>query len=166
MLIDCLVPPNLAQLGVRRQGNGKAADLLTIWATPYPVITNYKLWCRDMGWKPFAGGNLHRQGRYGEPGFLLSGYRDTILEGRAHSPHLYAFALDSAVPKDVQAEAAVKADKHFARVGLYPDNAFIHIDLAPQCWIDKYGGARYWVRKKGIYRSFNVLSDAIDFAGG
>ena len=166
MIVDCLIPPNLAALGVKRQGNGKLADLATIWDTPYPVITNYKLWCDDMGWEPFAGGTRHRQGPYGMPGFLLSGYRDAILEGRMHSPHRYAFALDSAVPTDLQADAAVKGDKRFARIGLYPDNGFIHLDLAPQCWIDKYGGARYWVRKNGVYTSFDSLDDTIDFAGG
>ena len=164
MIVDCLVPPNLAALGVKRQGDGKAADLATIWATPYPVITNYKLWCNDMGWEPFAGGTRHKQGPYGKPGFLLSGYRDTILEGRVHSPHRYAFALDSAVAKALQAEAAIKADKRFARIGLYPDDGFIHIDLAPQCWIDKYGGAPYWVRKNGVYTSFDWLEDAVVFA--
>ncbi len=157
-----LRPPNLAELGVKRRGDGKAPDLQTIWISPYPVITRYKIWCDRMGWKAFGGGDMHNLGS--GIGVPTSGYRDLIIEGRKQSPHLHAIALDCYVPADMQKDAANKADQLFARVGLYPEDQFMHLDLMPDCWMEKFGGRRYWVKIDGCYKYCDAINDAIGYA--
>lgn len=152
-----LVPPNLAALGVKRQGDPEAADLMTIWNTPYPVLTRYKLWCDLVNLQPFAGGEVTAQGSPSIAGYITSGYRDQLVEGRKHSPHLFALAIDVAVG-DVHRQLAVApaALNFFSRIGLYPDNGFIHLDLMPASWLVKYGGRQFWCRIGGVYNSFNT----------
>jgi hypothetical protein len=158
-----LVPPNLAALGVRRRVES-VADLLTIWDSPYPVITNYGRFCRAAGITPFNGGTHDAQGPMG-PGYITSGYRDRIIEGRRHSPHLFGLAIDVAIGNVVaQVHAAEVAMNFFTRVGLYPDNGFLHLDLCPMAWMNRFGGRRHWVRRAGVYTSFDTLSAAITFA--
>ena len=167
MRSHCLLPQNLAAFGVKRQGDGMAADLLTIWKTTYPVITNYKKVMARVGWVPFAGGTMDYQGPRTLQGFITSGYRDQLIEGRKNSPHLYAIALDFGVgPPKEQARVARLASDLFYRIGLYPDNGFIHVDLMPSDWIRRYNAARYWVRKNGVYRPFDNLDNAIIYSGG
>ena len=162
-----LLPQNLAALGVKRQGDGKAADLLTVYATTYPVLTNYKALCGRLGWHPYAGGSMDMQGDRSIQGFLTSGYRDELIEGRTNSPHLYAVALDMAVGGFVeQARVARHAADLFYRIGFYPDNGFLHIDLMSPEWIARYNASRYWVRKNGIYKPFDNIGDAITYSGG
>lgn len=160
-----LVPPNLAVLGVKRRLPMIVPDLLTIWETPYPVITRYKILCDRLGIIPFAGGELRQQGPSSEIGYITSGYRSAIIGGNMCSPHLYALALDIAIG-DVhrQVVAARVAVDLFSRVGLYPDNGFIHIDLVNDAWLERYHGRLYWVRKDGSYTSFDELEPAIEFA--
>jgi hypothetical protein len=160
MIITDLVIPNLAVLGVKRRGDGIAPDLQTIWLTPYPVITRYVLWCKRMGWAPFGTGNMRNLG--GGVGVPTSGYRDLIINGRTQSPHLHAFALDCYVPAQLQKDAAIEADRLFARVGICPDRKFMHIDLAPESWIAKYGARRYWVQRAGQYLYADTLGEALD----
>ena len=160
-----LVPPNLARLGVKRRIGPPEADLLTIWDTPYPVLARYKLLCRDLRIEPYAGGTMEEQGPSYRPGFITSGYRDAALEDRSNSPHMFAFALDVAIgPADAQIEAAQAAVRHFARIGLYPARGFIHVDLAPDCWMVRFGGIRFWVQVNGVYHYFDDFEPMIEFA--
>lgn len=167
MVIDCLVPPNLAALGVKRQGDGKVADLSTIWDTPYPLLTNYQKLMRRLLWQAYAGGTRQMQGPSHVQGFITSGYRDDIIEGRGSSPHLFAIALDIAAGgvRD-QVRAARFAVEYFNRIGFYPENGFIHVDLATPAWMQRYGGRLFWVRKGGKYTSFDDLGEAILFTEG
>lgn len=149
-----LVPPNLAAMGVKRQVASPKADLLTIWQSPYPVITRYKMWCEAVNLKPFGGGEIHAQKN--DVGLITSGFRDVLVEGRAESPHLYALAIDVAVGDLFrQVGVAPAALGFFSRIGLYPDNGFIHLDLVPQSWMDKFKKKRFWYRKDGDYQSFD-----------
>lgn len=157
-----LRPPNLAALGVKRRGDGRIPDLQTIWVGPYPVLTRYGRWCKKLGWAPFGGGDMHNLGT--GAGFPTSGYRDKIIEGRENSPHLYAIALDCFVPAQLQEEAAIEADKLFARVGMYPERNFMHLDLVNEAWMAKFGGRRYWVEIGGRYKYFDAINDAIEYA--
>lgn len=159
-----LVPPNLAAMGVPRIGDPAIADLATIWSTPYPVLTRYKEWCKLVNLKPFAGGDIMNQGPANVPGFITSGYRSSIEESRKHSPHRYALAIDVAVG-DLHRQLAVApaALAFFSRVGLYPHNGFIHLDLVPKSWMDKYNKRRFWCRIFGKYASFDTYRDMVDF---
>lgn len=56
------------------------------------------------------------------------------------------------------------ADWHFTRVGLYPQNNFVHVDLMPRIYWERYGLAKYWVRISGKYHHFDTLEEAIEFA--
>lgn len=163
--MNSLIPPNLAELGVIRRGGGEA-DLETIWLTPYPVISNY-LWLMDeLGWVPFGGGTRQKQ-RSRINGFITSGYRDKVLNGNEESPHLYAFAEDFVcIGLRRQIEVGRKAAQKYPRVGLYPDRGFIHCDVAPDNWIERYNKARYWVTFKGKTEVFSEYNDAAKFADG
>jgi hypothetical protein len=157
-----LGPVNLAILGLQRMQED-SADLITIWKTPYPVLTNYMALCRHMGIESFAGGTYFKQGPPSKVGYLTSGYRDS--GGRKHSPHKFALAIDMAIG-DVrqQIKTAKIARKYFSRMGLYPENGFVHLDLANKLWMKRYGGRRYWVCKKGIYAAFDKFDDMVESA--
>ena len=165
-----LLPQNLSALGVKRQIEEPKPDLLTIWDTTYPVLTNYIKWAERMGFAPFAGGDYREQGPDWEEGYINSGYRT----GPGKSAHLFAIAIDPIMPElDRQIEGATKAKGLFTRVGLYPHHKIVHLDLAPIAWMEKFGGRRYWVCEKVItpqkkearkYTSFDVLNEAIIFA--
>jgi hypothetical protein len=148
-MIDVL-PINLAEdLGIRRKPPLSAADLKTIWKiTPYPVITNYLRLCKLVGWEPFGGGTRQVQGDPHKVGYITSGYRDAILNGNKLSAHRYGLALDVCAggPED-QIRAAEMAVEHglFNRIGLYPRHGFMHFDLMPTAWIEKYHRTRFWV---------------------
>ncbi len=165
MSSQSLIPPNLANLGVPRRKGPPEADLETIWLTPYPVIRNYKLLCQACGLKPFGGGRLQEQGDASEPGYINSGYRSEILEGNTHSPHLYGFALDIHVGSiSMAVSVALEASRRlFDRVGLYPGSSFIHVDLAPPNWVDKYNKSPAWVKVDGLYRPQTSILAAIAF---
>lgn len=159
------MPPNLAALGVRRATPDGAADLITIAKTPYPVLSSYKEVCRRMGLPPFGGGTHENQGSRG-PGFITSGYRDDVMENRGNSPHRFALAID-VIAGDLgeQITMAEAARDIFCRIGLYPHNGFIHMDLCNDLWMKAYGGRAFWVRGlKGIYTSFDTLDAAVLFA--
>lgn len=167
MIISDLVIPNLAVLGVERRGDGVAPDLETIWISPYPVLTNYQKLMRRLGWKAYAGGTRDMQGPSYVQGYITSGYRDLVLGGNTNSPHLFAIALDIAAGGiREQVRAARLAVDYFNRIGLYPENGFIHVDLATPTWMQRHGGRLFWVRKGGKYTSFDDLAKAIIFAEG
>lgn len=158
-----LIPPNLMTLGVRRRQYPEA-DLETIWLTPYPMLTNYELMCKDLRIDPYGGGTRQRQGDRWRPGYILSGYRDEIVDGNGGSPHFRAAAIDMTAPGGGQILMAQVADWHFTRVGLYPQNNFLHVDLMPRIYWERYGLAKYWVRISGKYHHFDTLEEAIEFA--
>lgn len=159
-----LLPPNLAKLRLKRATEDGVPDLITIWKTPYPVLTRYKLLCKDLRIQAFAGGTYERQGPCTKPGYVTSGYRDGILNCRINSPHRFALAIDIIIGRiEQQIAAAKKAQLFFPRIGLYPGNSFIHLDLVSEAWMKKYHGRRFWVRMKGVYTSFDIFEAAIDF---
>ena len=115
--------------------------------------------------EPFAGGTYQKQGSKFRPGYITSGYRSKITEGRRNSPHLYGLALDIAVGDAYeQAIWAKAADMLYTRVGLYPDNGFIHVDMMPKVWCSHYHGTKYWVKKGDKYKGLWSLSEAITLA--
>ena len=77
--------------------------------------------------------------------------------GFADSPHLYGKAVDIYVKgMDIITLARKAKEIGFSRVGLYPNNHFIHVDI-----IEPYPNAS-WVRdKKGFYHYFLALEKAI-----
>jgi len=165
-----IIPPNLARLGVKRKVGPPEADLITVYETPYPVLTNYGKLCADAGVKPFGGGTYLKQGSP-EEGYINSGYR----EGEGDSAHLYALAMDIiAIKLERQIRLAGFALNYFCRIGLYPDHGIIHVDLMPQVWIDWLKrtkgkvAARYWVclkiDGKKDYTYFNKWEDTVKFA--
>lgn len=164
MIKEYLIPPNLAALGLQRRTDIGVADIMTIWKTPYPVITRYNMLCKELEWQPFGGGTMRQQGAR-VPGFITSGYRSLPVDDNMTSPHMHAFALDFIVG-DVaeQVRVARVAVKYFCRVGLYPTSGFIHVDLAPDNWIEKYNKARFWVKRKAKVSLFSDLVDATDDA--
>lgn len=162
-----LIPPNLAELGVTRKVQPPEPDLITVWQTPYPVLTNYKLLCADVGIEPFAGGTYLKQGQSWRPGYISSGYRVNI--GTINSPHKYGLALDVVIPDlELQIKMVGQSLEYFTRSGLYPNMNIIHLDLMPAVWIEKFNAARHWVcfrvRGKKIYHNFGDLESAIRFA--
>ena len=166
MNID-LLPPNLMRVGVKRRGNGRTPDLETIALTPYPVLMNYKQWCRVVGLDPFAGGSWSKQGPSDVAGYITSGYRDEIINGNESSPHPFAIASDVAVC-DVGRQLAVvpSAVNYFSRVGIYPGRGFVHLDLAPDDWIRKYNKRRFWCKTADAFKSFDSLTDLTRYAEG
>lgn len=163
-----LCPPNLRALGWRRQTpltRWPDADLKTIWSIPeYPVIGNYKKLCADTRLAMFGGGTIADQGD--EPGLITSGYRDDILDGNDMSPHHFGFALDIWVGGiKEQIRIALASRPYFSRVGLYPDSEFIHVDMAPDVWIERYNKSLAWVKHNGIYHPFVNRAGAIDYVG-
>lgn len=160
-----LLPINLQRLGLARRGDGmfQRPDLVTIMLHDYPVLSNYVVWCRLAGLEPFAGRNYEVQGPPDVPGYILSGYRDKQIGANRLSPHFYAFAIDAAVgDADAQIKAAPHALGLFTRVGLYPFRGFIHLDQAPDNWIERYKKHRFWFQdqnRKYVY--FDTLDETI-----
>jgi len=158
-----LLPQNLSKMGVKRIIPEPDADLITVWKTSYPVLTNYKQLCMAIGIPPFAGGTYKEQGSSYVMGFLTSGFRDSMR----NSPHEFGFAIDMATGDlDTQIYVARIATNYFTRIGLYPQSGFLHLDLANLDWQSKYGGIPYWVRIDDKYTSFTNLEQAIGFAKG
>ena len=168
------LPINLAVMGVEQKGK---IDLDTIWLTPYPVITTFKKVCeateldflggfgrmiRKPGKAPvfIQGGHMN--------GYILSGYRSEIINGNAGSMHRYAMALDVEVHNiDKQVEVGREAIKQgFTRVGFYPNRLFMHLDMAPDNWIDRFAKKRFWVEIDGTKQSFDEIDQAIGFMIG
>lgn len=169
-----LCPPNLMAMGVKRKDHLQPSerigqrdpDIQTIWGIPeYPVITQYKKLCADTGLSPFGGGTMEEQGT--EPGRITSGYRDEVIDDNELSPHFFGFAIDVFVggPAE-QIKVALAAGHYFSRVGLYPDDLFVHLDLAPKVWVQRYGKAWAWVKHNGVYLAQNSHEAAITYVRG
>ena len=154
-----LVIPNLAELGVARRSG--QADLETIIQLPYPVIRPYRAACAELGWEPFGGGTWSVQGS--KVGVISSGYRAETLNGNVNSPHRFGIALDvlvSLILEDL-VKAAKVFGRHFQRVGIYPERGFLHVDQAPENWIERYKKKASWVHYGGVYHSFANLRGSL-----
>jgi len=149
-------------MGIKRATPKDVPDLITIYRTPYPVLSNYKKLMNDLQLEPYAGGSHVKQGPSWEPGYITSGYRDESPS----SPHGFAIALDIAIGDiHLQYKAAIAALKYFNRVGLYPNNGIIHVDLFNDILMAHYNKIhRFWVRKNNIYTKFHDLAKAYEFA--
>ena len=81
------------------------------------------------------------------------------IGGYIDSPHLYGKAVDISVRgMDIIALAKIAKEIGFSRIGLYPFENFIHIDV-----VEPYPSVS-WVRKKdGKYKYFLTLEKAIKF---
>lgn len=164
-MILILPPPNLYRLGLPKAVPDDRPDLITIWRTPYPVITPYLELCHQIGVTPFAGGTMEEQGPASKTGYINSGYRPYVVAGNLDSPHMYALAIDLFVlpPLKVIAVARVAATL-YNRIGIYPDRHFIHCDQAPQIWMEKHHKAVAWVQLGGKTTYFETKEEAFRFA--
>lgn len=81
------------------------------------------------------------------------------IKGYVDSPHLYGKAVDIYV-KDMGIIILAKEAEEikFSRVGLYPYNHFIHVDM-----IKPYPSASWCRDKEGKYHYFKTLEKAIKF---
>jgi len=98
------------------------------------------------------------------PIYITSGlrcrkYNDSI-GGYKYSPHLQGKAVDIHAKNMGIIDLAIEAKKiGFSRIGIYPENYFIHIDT-----VRPYRSAS-WVRdKERNYHYFKTLEGAIKFA--
>ena len=142
-----LTIPNLAKMGIVRKCSPQA-DLDTIWATPYPVLTNYQILMKLAGLQLFAGGSRHSQGRQNIDGYITSGYRDEIIGENDTSPHRFGIAIDVRITdteRQISIAHVALMNGLFTRIGFYPDRGFIHLDLAPDNWITRYDKVRFWI---------------------
>jgi hypothetical protein len=170
------LPINLAVMGVKGCPE-RGADLKTIWLTPYPVITTYRKVCEATGLDCLGkSGRISARGRMlpifyqGDhtDGYILSGYRSEVINGNAGSMHRYAMALDVEVHSvDKQFDVGIEALKQgFTRIGFYPDRKFMHWDMAPDNWIERFAKRRFWVEVDGTKQSFSKIDHAIEFMTG
>lgn len=161
-----LMPPKLTEFGIKRAiGTDEKGppDLITVWKTPYPVLTKYELLCRELGIKPYAGGTREQQGPEWKEGHINSGFRDHL--GAKNSAHFWGMAIDVVFPDlQRQIDIAKKASKLFMRVGIYPDKGIMHFDQAPVIWQMTYRGVPFWVTTKDRTRGFYNLAEAIKYA--
>jgi len=81
------------------------------------------------------------------------------INGYRYSPHLGGRAVDiHAKNMDIVSLAKQAKDIGFTRIGLYPFNHFLHVDIL------KPIPSRSWVRdKKRKYTYFKTLEEAINF---
>ena len=120
------------------------------------VWVQYTELCKKMGASPGACKYLKTKC------CITSGYRHPAynmeIGGAANSPHQLGVALDIYVGKDVKEQIrwADAADDLFTRVGIYPSQGHIHVDLLPPK--GEYQ-LRYWIGSKG-----KVLERANSFA--
>ena len=87
-----------------------------------------------------------------KPIHITSGYRckqyNKSIGGYANSPHCKGLDADIYCKEMDIYELAGRADLIFSRIGLYPDNNFIHVDILTA------RPSKFWVRHKGIYKYF------------
>ena len=87
-----------------------------------------------------------------EPIIVTSGYRcqqyNESVNGFVRSPHLEGLAADIYCKGMDIYKLAGRADLIFSRVGIYPDNNFIHVDIVPP------HPSKFWVRRNGKYKYF------------
>lgn len=87
-----------------------------------------------------------------KPITITSGYRCSAynkkIGGYANSPHCKGLAADIYCKGMDIYVLAGRADLIFSRIGIYPDNNFIHVDIV------KPHPSKFWVRHKGVYKYF------------
>jgi len=94
------------------------------------------------------------------PIYISSGIRckkyNKHIGGYINSPHLTGKAVDIYAKNMTIKQLAIKAkEAGFTRVGLYPENHFIHIDI-----IRPWRSAS-WIRRKGEYIYYKTLELAL-----
>jgi uncharacterized protein YcbK (DUF882 family) len=142
---------NLAIKGVKRILEDPEPDIETVKIYHPEVISNY--YNLSQRFPPHSY-------------WITSGYRDQTIDAK-NSPHFYAIALDIHVGSILRQIAwgfhAIE-DKLFTRIGLYPEEKIVHLDLCDKEWMNKYSGSSYWVKKKGEYRGFENFQDAAKYS--
>lgn len=159
-----IVPPCLAKLGISRETS--KPDIYTVQRWYPQVIENYKYLCNAVGVEEFGGGTFNNQGY--NLGYIISGYRNIVLEGRYSSPHFWALALDffADLIYKKRLEMFKRAAKFFNRVGLYRNKNTLHVDMVNEAWLQKYTETQshYWVvDKNNNYHMFNDLERAYNY---
>ncbi len=97
------------------------------------------------------------------PIYISSGLRckkyNRKIGGYKYSPHIDGRAVDIHVKNmDITVLAMLSKDIGFTRIGLYPSNHFVHVDVL------KPRPSASWVRDKNRnYHYFKTLEDAIVF---
>lgn len=159
-----LILPNLARLGVKRVQKPEA-DLIIPWLTNYPMHRNYLALCNECTFlTPYGGGKRDNQGKR-IPGYILSGYRDELVEKNKESPHMYGVAWDIIVPGiNNQIEVLNKSinKELFNRVGVYIDRAFVHVDLIPDFMIKTMNKKKFWIFIEGEYIFFDTYDKIVE----
>ncbi len=162
--IENLSPANLGKLGLPMKGN---PDIVTLWKTPYPIITNYKILCKEFGVKPFGGGKMKSQGPYSILR-INSAYRsfkyNLQIGGSDNSSHMYGLAIDVNVGKLAFMVKATKiAAKYFNRVIIYHNSLFIHCDLTNTLWNIRHSNGKRFalVDSNGVMRWYEEIHQII-----
>ena len=95
----------------------------------------------------------------GNPIKVTSGLRcknyNTLIGGYPNSPHITGMAADITC-KIPMAIFATVASTIFSRVGLYPDNNFIHVDIC------KPNPSEAWIRRNGVYTYYKTFKEALN----
>ena len=93
------------------------------------------------------------------PIHITSGYRcaeyNKKIGGYSDSPHIKGKACDITANIPIWFLAKMAKEVGFTRVGLYPNNGFIHIDLM------KPSPSASWIRRGGVYTYYKTLEEAI-----
>ena len=99
--------------------------------------------------------------KIGKPIYISSGIRckkyNRKVGGYRNSPHLTGKAVDiHAKNIDIVDLAIMARDEGFSRIGIYPYQHFIHIDIL------KPRPSKAWIKdNSGVYWYFSTLEDAI-----
>lgn len=153
---------NLAARGVKRLQAPPKPDILTVREYHPEVLASLAVLSHKMGIVP------HWLFKDYVSGFITSGYRDAPVDSQVtNSPHYFALALDIAVGnvmKQISWGNRALEFHLFYRIGLYPQNGFVHLDLCDINWMEIYHGMPFWVRYNGKYTSFHRFGEASTFA--
>jgi len=90
---------------------------------------------------------------------VTSGYRcplyNSKVNGYSNSPHMKGKAADIVANIPMWFFAKMAKEVGFTRIGLYPRNGFIHVDLM------KPSPSASWIRRDGEYTYYRTLEEAI-----
>ena len=188
-----LEPINISQIpcNVPRQTPEPYADILSVWQSPFPVITSYLEVCRLTGLYPFGGGvvlfsngkclemdgedilrSLHEFWKMVKAGWEINYFNQGDLPGKIISGyridkgiHGCLLAIDYHVGNlERQIEVARTARNYFTCIGLYPQKTFIHNDISNEIWRIKHRpNWKYWVKSDEYHRQDSFF-DMVRFA--
>ena len=154
------VNPILQPLKVPKQ---KGVDIETIRAINPNVLANYEALCKEMkatslfGQAPYVCSGAKYQCCITD-GYRSSKYNSDI-GGAKDSAHLYGLALDIYVGNyQEQLKWAKVASKYFTRVGIYPGDSHIHVDMLPVQGASNF----YWIGKGGTTIASSTNLGALD----